>query len=184
MATIKWCETGIVPLTTKALKMHIKNPHTTWEAGQLFLLSSTLVKKNQVTWKSPPRTCLHSVGQAGSDIDGAPESGELKSSWLWAAGALRMLKEDKHCEDVTVVLAVQCCMQSKSPCCVLPPAVATQLTKVRSRSWPKLTLSLKYSWHHCLCRCAQDRWVTLRQCGRKRNAILQEAKCLHEKWTY
>lgn len=64
-------------------------------------------------------TCLHSIGRAGSDTDRAPESGELESWWLWAAGALRTLKEDKHCEEVTVVLAVQCCVQSRSPCCML-----------------------------------------------------------------
>lgn len=42
---MKLYEIGIVHIITKALKMHINNPHNTWEARQLFFLTSILGKK-------------------------------------------------------------------------------------------------------------------------------------------
>lgn len=36
VATMKLYEIRIVPVITKALKMHINNPHNTWEAKRLF----------------------------------------------------------------------------------------------------------------------------------------------------
>lgn len=68
MDTMKLYEIGIVHIITKALKMHINNRYNTWEARQLFFLTSTLEKKNEVTCKILPRTCLHSTGQVVSDI--------------------------------------------------------------------------------------------------------------------
>lgn len=78
---MKLYEIGIVHIITKALKMHINNRYNTWEARQLFFLTSSLEKKNEVTCKIPPRTCLHSTGQVVPD-----------PVWLWAGRVVSIPK--------------------------------------------------------------------------------------------
>lgn len=149
MATIKWCEIGIVPVTTKALKIHIKNPHPSWEDRQLFLLSSTWAKKIKSPWlESPARTCLHRTSWVrhwwrteiivalSSRCSQGAEGGQ--TLWRCDSGAL------------TSALCVVQVSLLHVPTCSGNPA-----NKVQSRSWPKLTLNLKNSWHHCLCGCTQ-----------------------------
>lgn len=62
---MKLYESETVPVITQGLKMCIDSSHNSWEARQLFLLTSTLGKK---TCQTLLKTCLHSTGQAVRDF--------------------------------------------------------------------------------------------------------------------
>lgn len=87
MATMKLYEIGTVPVITKALKMCINNPHKTWEARQLFLLTSTLGKKRSDLRDAPqdlfaqPRTsCVRHYMEL------------YQTRWLWEGRVADILK--------------------------------------------------------------------------------------------
>jgi len=79
---MKLYEIGIVPAITKALNMHINNPHNTWEARQLFLLTNNLCKKGKWPARHPPGPACTAQGKLCRTSDGAPPD----SVWLCARG--------------------------------------------------------------------------------------------------